>query len=298
MEIANGTAAAVIRPAVQADSRALIELLQMATYSHTHVDWRMPVEWLGTAGFVLSEQPQKANWFWSSPSHLEACLAVGADPLPAAWVRVVALRHVDRPGALLAAMMEHVLPYLRSLPATELGWLAADHWPDRFLPALGFKRAYEIMSYVKEGLSIPAGTDASVHIRPVRQEDMATLEQIEADAFDPLWRHSADSLTLGWKQAISFDVAEWDGRVVGFQYSVRSYTGASAHLVRMTVRPEMQGRGIGRALLIAAFDSYRRRKLQSVTLNTQATNLASRRLYEKFGFQAAGEQMPVWVLPL
>jgi ribosomal protein S18 acetylase RimI-like enzyme len=297
MEIANGETA-VIRQAVQADSRALVELLQTATYSHSHVDWKMPVEWLGTAGFVLSERPHKSNWFWGNASRLEACLAVGADPLPAAWVRVVALRHVDQPGPLLAAMMEQVLPYLRALPAAELGWLAADHWPDRFLPSLGFERAYEIMGYVKEGLSVPAGTDAPIHIRPVRQEDMATLEQIEADAFAPLWRHSAESLTLGWRQAISFDVAEWEGQVVGFQYSVRSYTGASAHLVRMTVRPDRQGRGVGRALLIAALEGYQRLKLQAVSLNTQATNIASRRLYEKFGFRPAGEELPVWVLPL
>lgn len=300
MEIANGETA-VIRQATQADSRALIELLQTATYSHSHVDWHMPVEWLGTGGFVLSERPRQSRWFWPGDSkpRLEACLAVAADPLPAAWVRVAALRHVERPEWVLAAMLEQVLPYLRGLPAGPLGWLAADSWPDHYLPQLGFERAYDIMSYVKDGLASPNGKDvAPVHIRPVQLADMETLAAIEAAAFDPLWRHSAAGLTLGWRQAISFDVAEWEGRVVGFQYSVRSYTGASAHLVRMTVHPELQGLGVGRALLTAALDGYRRLKLNSVSLNTQVTNMASRRLYEKFGFAAAGERLPVWILPL
>ena len=47
----------------------------------------------------------------------------------------------------------------------------------------------------------------------------------------------------------------------------------------MTVSPERQGQGIGAALLARALEGYGQRQLRTVTLNTQADNLASQRLY-------------------
>jgi ribosomal protein S18 acetylase RimI-like enzyme len=67
-----------------------------------------------------------------------------------------------------------------------------------------------------------------------------------------------------------------------------------AHLSRMTVHPDHQGRGIGAALVARAIDGYHQRNLRAVSLNTQSDNLASRRLYERFGFRPTGYTYPVW----
>jgi ribosomal protein S18 acetylase RimI-like enzyme len=67
-----------------------------------------------------------------------------------------------------------------------------------------------------------------------------------------------------------------------------------AHLSRMTVHPDHQGRGIGAALVARAIDGYHQRNLHAVSLNTQSDNLASRRLYERFGFRPTGYTYPVW----
>jgi ribosomal protein S18 acetylase RimI-like enzyme len=122
------------------------------------------------------------------------------------------------------------------------------------------------------------------------------LEQIEARAFEPLWRHSVSTLRLAWQHTVSFDVAAVDGQVVGFQFSTPSETGA--HLARLTVHPSFQGKGIGSHLMAYALAGYRRQGLKAATLNTQADNDASQNLYKRFGFQPNGQKFPVWVVDL
>jgi ribosomal protein S18 acetylase RimI-like enzyme len=111
-----------------------------------------------------------------------------------------------------------------------------------------------------------------------------------------LWRHSAEGLALGWRHSTSFDVAELNGSVVGFQYSSASDVQTAGHLVRLTVSPDAQRSGVGSTLLAAALRSYQQRNLREASLNTQLSNVASRRLYEKFGFRQAGYRWPVWQL--
>jgi ribosomal protein S18 acetylase RimI-like enzyme len=218
--------------------------------------------------------------------------------LPAAWVRAAALDQVRNPAGVLAAMMERATTYLQQLGVTELAWLASEMWPDNYAPQLGFRKAYAIVTYIKDDLTIPDHRQATIDIRPARSDDLPLLAEMEVGAFHPLWRHSAESLRLARHQSLSFDVAEIDGRIVAFQYSVLGHSGLSAHLVRMTVSPELQGAGIGSTLLAHAIDGYRQHRLTGVSLNTQTNNDVSQRLYEKFGFRQSGERLPVWVLTL
>lgn len=300
MEIAN-LDTATIRLATNKDTQQIWRLFHEAMYTHTHADWHVMGEWLGTPGFVVSEgapMVKPTSMFGRLTDELLACLAVGADPLPAFWVRFAAIRRSPDAQAILAAMIEAVLPYLRECGATILGWLAVESWPDEMLPALGFRRSNWITTFIKDGLDSSPIESSDVIVRPVRIEEMERLAEIEAAAFEPLWRYSAGGLRLAHRHAVCFDVALVDGKIVGFQYSVANSAGAGAHLVRITVDPVVQGMGVGSALIRAAFEAYRRRGLNRVSLNTQLDNIASHRLYEKFGFYRTGDQLPIWVLDL
>jgi ribosomal protein S18 acetylase RimI-like enzyme len=304
MEIAN-LERADIRLAAGRDSEQILRLLNEAAYTHLHADWHAPGDWIGTPGFVVAEGPAPSGSLFDfgrthtrTNGQLQACLAVAADPPPAAWVRMAALRR--RPLALenISAMLEAVLPYLRETGVAELGWLAVDSWPDDLLPGLGFRRANWITTFVKEGLDTPPVPVNGVEVRPARIEEMPALAAIEKAAFDPLWRHSAEGLRMAYGQSLCFDVALIAGEIVGFQYSASNHHGLGAHLVRITVHPSAQGTGVGSALLNAAFQEYRRRGIRRVSLNTQLDNTSSHRLYEKFGFGRTGDQLPVWVMNL
>lgn len=292
MEMANLHLA--VRFAEKGDAGAVAQLLRSTAYSHVHVDWRLPGEWLGTQGFVLAETTGEHVLGGGT---LQGCLAVGADPPPAAWVRVAALREDQQAVSLLSAMLEKVQPYLLEQGVTELGWLPRMGWPAEWLRQLGFDQIDEVVTFVRADLEGLAELNSSmIRLRPVQDGDFSRLAAIEQAAFEPLWRHSAQGLRLGWRQATSFDVAVLDGRIVGFQYSASSDVQDAGHLVRLTVDPESQRAGIGSALLLSALHSYRRQGLREASLNTQLSNEPSRRLYEKFGFEMAGHRWPVWRL--
>ncbi|SFC61554.1 Acetyltransferase (GNAT) domain-containing protein [Kushneria avicenniae] len=59
-----------------------------------------------------------------------------------------------------------------------------------------------------------------------------------------------------------------------------------SHIVGLMVRPEFRGRGIGRALMTAAFA----RMAGTVTLDVVASNVAAIRLYESLGFQRVDQR--------
>jgi ribosomal protein S18 acetylase RimI-like enzyme len=295
MEIANQNV--TVRIAAEKDTSTLTELLRRASYTHMHVDWRMPGDWLGTPCFAVAETTADHG---QGAGRLVACFAVGADPPPAAWVRVAAVENNLGARVVLQALQDAVLPAAEAYGVTHIGFLPLHQWPMQWVRALGYQQIDEVVTYVKSGLTIPDESryNRAVKIRSVRAEDLPRLVRIEEEAFSPLWRHSEEGLRLGWKNALCFDVAELGGHLVGFQYSAASDNQDSGHLVRLTVSPDAQGAGVGGALLASALQHYKELHFQGASLNTQASNVASRRLYERFGFVRIDYAWPVWCLYL
>ena len=291
MEIANLRVR--MRAAEESDLPHIAALMHNTHFNHIHVDWRLPRHWLGGDGFVVAETTSEHHL---GDGVMLGCLALGADPPPGAWVRMAAVRGERNAVPLLNAMLRRAAAYIAACGVDEIGWLPRGRWPQEWMEALGFERVDEVVTYVKGELEVPATIrhNAGIIIRDVRAADMPTLAAIEHAAFEPLWRHSVESLTLGWRHALSFHVAELGGRLVGFQYSSDSDVENAGHLVRLTVSPDVQRSGVGSALLIAALESYRWHNLSEASLNTQLSNAPSRRLYEKFGYRPAGYHWPVW----
>ena len=309
MEIANLWANADgginnVRIACREDAQAITSLLRRAAYAHLHADWHYPSDWLGSSGFVVLESEvddqadrSLASRLFGAKPQLQACLAVASDPPPAAWVRVAAVAKSAGSPRILAALFASVIDYLHQEGVTKLGWLQVESWPEEWLRDLGFQIENFVETYVKQDVDIFAAKEMSgLVIRPVQEVDLPLLERIEADAFEPLWRHSVTSLTLAWRHALSFDVAALNDEVVGYQFSTPVESGA--HLARVTVAPFFQGSGVGTRLLAHAFEGYRRRGLNMISLNTQADNSASKKLYQRFGFRPNGQRFPVWAVDL
>ncbi len=309
MEIANqwaeiGKEIDGVRFGQPSDAGIITKLLREATYAHLHADWHYPADWLGSPGFVIVDAGDGGHAarsltgrLFGSPAGLEACLAVASEPPPAAWVRVAAVLESPRTPQVLAAMFAAVAGYLRQYAVTQLGWLLVESWPERWIRDLGFEQDNFVETFTKNDYEIPVVRDVpNLIIRPVHDTDLPLLQKIEASAFQALWRHSVSSLALARRHALSFDVAELDGEVVGYQFSTP--VNAGAHLARMTIDPAYQGAGIGTRLLAHACADYRRQGIGTISLNTQEDNHASRKLYQRFGFHPNGQRYPVWVVNL
>ncbi len=293
-----------IRFATKSDASHINQLLQTAPYRHLHVDWHLPVDWIGAKTFLVQTQTEQrsqkltlTNQLFEPKMDMQACLAITPDPLPAAWVRLAAVQATHDPQDLLYKLLTPILKTLKDRGVTEIGWLPIESWPEQLFSELGFSQQNQIITYRKVDVEIPStALREDVVIRPVKIRDMERLADIEALAFDPLWRHSAQTLTTARSQAFSFDVAIIDEQIVGFQLSARGRHGA--HLARLTVDPGFHGQGIGSTLLAHAFAGYHKSGLVEVSLNTPVDNIASQILYKKFGFVAVQDIFPVWVMNL
>ena len=288
MEIANQPPAhALVREAYAADTRAIKRLLTHEFYTHRHVDWYNSLDWLGSPGFVVYEEDTAVT----------ACLAITADPAPAAWVRLLALTYNAQPLPRLQAMLNQAILALQAEGVEHIFWMSTKRWADRWLTELGFEQVNWLEAYIKEGLEIPVShkQNGEVQIRPVLPEDFGLLAALEGRVYAPEWRHSARGLHRAWHKAFSFDVACLHGRVVGFQHSMLG-PDKGAHLARITIDTAVQGHGVGTALLTHAIQGYQRAKLERVTLNTQQDNTASHHLYRKFDFTYANYRLPIWRL--
>ena len=298
-----------IRMAERGDAWEIARLLRNGRFLHAHPDWYEPNDWIGEAGFVLLPEEEavgvvKRPLFGTSP-RLQACLAVVADPMPAAWVRVMAVRGEGDLGEIGDRLWAAARAQLEGSAISEIGWLLTDEWPLPFLPRWGFSPAYEIETYTKEDVEIPSIRPLpSVQILPAKREDMAALTVMETAVFDPLWQSSAQALARALPLSLSFDVAWHEDRPIGYQISNRS--GMGAHLARITVAAEWQGRGVGAALMAEGIRGYQRAGLHWVSLNTQLDSPASRgldnsaaqKLYAKFGFRETAVRYPIWTMQM
>jgi ribosomal-protein-alanine N-acetyltransferase len=136
----------------------------------------------------------------------------------------------------------------------------------------------------------------ALSIRPINLKDLPVVEQIDRAAFMPVWQNSQDSLEQALRQSAFSTLAEINGAPVGYQISTT--TAGGSHLARLAVLPAYQGRGVGFALLRHMLEEMAQRGARTVTVNTQANNAASLRLYEGIGFMRTGEAFPVYQTPI
>jgi ribosomal protein S18 acetylase RimI-like enzyme len=133
-------------------------------------------------------------------------------------------------------------------------------------------------------------------IRPMQQADLPVVAEVDAAAFAPLWQNSIEALQLAYPQSVFPTVVEVNGLVVGYQLSTRNPLGA--HLARLAVRPGLQGRGIGRALVADLIRQTGQHGMPHLTVNTQSDNATSLALYNHIGFRETGERFPVYQTPV
>jgi ribosomal-protein-alanine N-acetyltransferase len=125
-----------------------------------------------------------------------------------------------------------------------------------------------------------------LEIRPLAYADLPQVIAIERRAFPTPWSLAMFVLELSKPSGICLAALE-HGVIVG--YLVCSRYDTVWHLMNVAVEPPKQRQGIASTLLEQLFEQADRPNEQ-YTLEVRTSNEAAIRLYERFGFRAAGRR--------
>ena len=125
-----------------------------------------------------------------------------------------------------------------------------------------------------------------LEIRQLAYADLPQVIAIERRAFPTPWSLAMFVLELSKPSGICLAAVE-DGSIIG--YLVCSRYDTVWHLMNVAVEPKRQRQGIATTLLERLFEQADKPSEQ-YTLEVRTSNDAAIRLYERFGFRAAGRR--------
>ena len=131
----------------------------------------------------------------------------------------------------------------------------------------------------------------TVHIRPMRLDDLPQVVEIDQQAFSLPWPKSAYHFELTENPNSLTYVAELadptaEPEVIGL--CVVWLILDEAHIATLAIHPNRRRMGIARKLLVQALQDSIQHACISATLEVRAGNLAAQALYREFGFEVVG----------
>ena len=273
------------RRASPEDHRQISKLAFQESNTHRHLDWRPALEWLGERNF----------WVLEDHSLVTAALACPEDPMDVAWIRLFTFSpHLSGPEAWSALWEIAHAEIFASNPHAKVASIVMKPWFQSHLLMSGFELQTNIVMLELNLVNYyPRKSVEGVRIRPMRDFDLEEVAQVDREAFGAFWHNSADALRRARSQSVWSTVAEDGNGIIGYQISTGNPFGA--HLARLGVRVEAQGRGVGSALVHDLIQNSGALGAGRLSVNTQDDNFASLMLYRKLGFIRTGESYPVLV---
>jgi [ribosomal protein S18]-alanine N-acetyltransferase len=125
-----------------------------------------------------------------------------------------------------------------------------------------------------------------VSIEPMGLDDLPTVQAIEELSFTTPWPPHAYRSEIETNRLAQYIVARVGGRVVA--YAGMWMMVDEAHITTFAVDPGWRRQRIGERMLMTLLDLARGRRAREATLEVRLSNLAARRLYEKYGFRPVG----------
>jgi ribosomal protein S18 acetylase RimI-like enzyme len=276
-----------IRRAVEKDHDQIANLIFHESNNHRHLDWHSPLEWIGSPNY----------WVREEDGHITAALACPEDPPHVAWIRFFGhYQYLSAPQAWSSLWGAAHSEIARANTKTYIAAIVVKQWFHSLLLSSGFELKQNIVLLELKNESIRSFfAPHGIRIRPMQDADMPVVAQVDLAAFGQFWHNTQDALQRARLQCASATVAEDDSGVIGYQLSTKNPLGA--HLARLGVKPEAQGRGVGFALVSHLIQALGTSQLGRLSVNTQSDNAASLALYKKIGFVLTGEQFPVLIYP-
>lgn len=246
-------------------------------------------------------------WGFLSVQTEERPVTLPADAPCRAYLRSLALRSGYPPSEYVVPLLAAATAELRtSGEPVQVITYGGERWLYNVLHDAGFDvvdqvQFYELSRPHRRLHKLPAVTNAAF-LRPAEMGDLEQLAKLDAAAFPPLWHFGhKDMLELLMRTRLQLAVLRNDpdahGEIVGYTAAITN-SSEELQLARLAVRPDLQGRGIGRQLLRDVVTHAAARQYEHIILNTQTDNDRSQHLYRSFGFRPTSKPVPVLAMTI
>ncbi len=273
-----------IQPAEWQDAIPIQRLLNTRALIHRYLDWRDPIQWLGSQPFLKMEEDGK----------LQAVMACPQDPSGVAWMRLFACSWEVPLEFAWKLLFKDTITHLTTTPGqTRCFVLALEDWFDTLLQKHHYPKYQEIIILHRElePMSLPEFPPELV-IRQMTPADIPIVSTIDSSCFEDIWIYSYETLELAFQQSCFAFIAELSGTPVG--YLLGTHTGETCHLARIAVLPEHKRHHFATYMIDQFIIDVISKGMKYITLNTQSNNRASQALYDKMGFRNTGESFGVY----
>lgn len=125
-----------------------------------------------------------------------------------------------------------------------------------------------------------------LEIEPMRLPDLDAVREIERRSFSTPWPAHAYPAEIETNRLAHYRVARLDGRIVAFAGIWLMLD--EAHVTTFAVHPDFRRRSIGERLLLEMLEVAIANGGREATLEVRLSNVAARKLYEKYGFRPVG----------
>jgi len=124
----------------------------------------------------------------------------------------------------------------------------------------------------------------ALEARPMRDEDVGAVCAIEKEAYAYPWTAGIfrDCMRVGYWCRVFEQCGVIDA------YGILSLAAGECHILNLCVRADVQGRGIGRKVLMHMLAYARQQGTDTAFLEVRPSNSAAIRLYRDFGFNEVG----------
>ncbi|MBN2554976.1 MAG: GNAT family N-acetyltransferase [Anaerolineales bacterium] len=270
-----------VHPPQPTDARALENLLARARWKHLHQDWFETDELLELAPILIACQN----------GHVIACMSSPPEPERIGWLRIFAIDSHFQPEALWDKLWPEIRASAAASGIDRVAALCTTRWLSPILYQADFTYETDVIFLERARSTPPTVRPIPGRMRAMQSEDLDILTRLDHRAFEPIWRHSLDAMRRALEQAAFASVIELDGELLGYQISTSSMFGA--HLARVAIDPAWQGKGMGTALVADTIHTLHGQGYTRISVNTQADNYPSQKLYEQLGFQRTGTRYPI-----
>lgn len=273
-----------ITPYSRQHRNALLDLTWTSQWTHKHLDWYEAGQWLdGDLGLTLLA--------WQG-EELVGYIGVSNSHAGSSWVRLLGIRDGRMPGLVINELWECAEAHCLAHGITNITILMVTNWLSTYLARHGFYYLEDIITMSHIGSRPPAEPLAPVTVRPAETGDIPRILEIDHGGFQPIWQLTQSDVWQALRISTNATVAAQADYVVAYQLSTRHED--VGHLARLAVDPAHQRQRIASLLMHRLLEDLQQKQVETISVNTQVSNLPSQHLYQRYGFFRNGYDIELW----